>query len=332
MTIDDLLRGLLVGLFFVAGLPIGAVLWLCIHALVRGRWGAVLHPALGAFANVPAWLALAFVPLLIGLDRVYPGASPWFVVRTALVLAAVGFFAQRLTHVSAADLVPTSRRLASLGLVVVTVAAVVGACDWGMSLDPDHVSGVYPLRTIVGWLGTAFAAAVALTLGGPNGGRLTEQVRADLGSILVTVAVLWTYLLYADLVVVWTGDLPKETSWWSARGFSPAAGSWAAVGWTLVGLQLGVPLATLLFRAVKRSRWALFSVACVVVIARALDALWTIAPTWESGFGWGEELGALAPMGILGTAIGVRFRKFPEVPPLSLHVLEEIHDPAWVTP
>ena len=54
------------------GVVLGALANAWIHRLTGGRWGDVLRPATLRLARSMPWLLALFLPLLLGLDLLYP--------------------------------------------------------------------------------------------------------------------------------------------------------------------------------------------------------------------------------------------------------------------
>src|SRR5436309_713669 len=63
------------------GVVLGALANEWIHRLTGGRWGDVLRPATLRLARSMPWLLALFLPLLLGLDLLYPwwraGSADW---------------------------------------------------------------------------------------------------------------------------------------------------------------------------------------------------------------------------------------------------------------
>src|SRR5947209_174913 len=68
-------RGWLVGFAVWSCVPIGSMTLLLIHRLTGGPWGVAAAPVLRQAAAMMAQVALAFVPVIATLSRVYPWAA-----------------------------------------------------------------------------------------------------------------------------------------------------------------------------------------------------------------------------------------------------------------
>jgi DMSO/TMAO reductase YedYZ heme-binding membrane subunit len=108
-------------------------------------------------------------------------------------------------------------------------------------------------------------------------GRL-DALRPDhyqaLGKLLLTFILLWAYTGFSQYIVIWSGDLPREVTWYVAR----TQGGWGALALTLVFGTFAIPTLLLFFRPVKRSGRALAIIGSVLLVLHALDMLWVVVP------------------------------------------------------
>ena len=157
--IQPLLRGWLVAFAIFSAIPIGSMIWLLIHCLTGGEWGFAAAPVLRPAAAMTPWLVLVFVPVLTGLDQIYPWAAdpaavpadvahwylnaPAFVIRSLIALVGWSFLAVMFAAGC------RSRLLAGLGLAFFGLTVSLVAVDWYLSLEPHYVA-------------TAFASMIAI--------------------------------------------------------------------------------------------------------------------------------------------------------------------------
>ena len=96
-----------------------------------------------------------------------------------------------------------------------------------MSLEPEWISTIYPALVCMVdvLLAMAFAVLVVTLLG-----RRLEIVDArllnDLGSLLLAFVMLWAYLTYFQYMLIWSGNLADEITWFTRR----TLGGWQPVG------------------------------------------------------------------------------------------------------
>ncbi|HEY8378498.1 MAG TPA: hypothetical protein VIK91_18515 [Nannocystis sp.] len=286
------LRAYLLGWVLWLGVALGGFSFLCVHHLVHGRWGEAVRPLLEAAARTIPVLAVLFVPIALGLPRLYAWAdaaymqaeplraakagylSPgFFLVRAALVLVAWSALAWALAR--ARTLRPG---LAALSLVTYFLTGTTAAVDWVLSLDAGMSSSAFGLHFIAGnaVAGWSFVLIVLALLEGRAGRRqvATERVH-ELGTLLFVAVMLWGYVAFAQFLLIWSADLPRQAYWYVQR----TSGGWAIVAWALVGLHFAAPFVLLLFRAIKRRPGRLAMVAALLLVMHGVELVWLIAPS-----------------------------------------------------
>ena len=118
----------------------------------------------------------------------------------------------------------------------------------------------------------------------------------DLGKLLLALVMLWAYFAYSQFLIIWSGNLPEETTWYVAR----RGGGWGAIAIGIVILQFFFPFMTLLSRAMKKSSQKLALLAALILAMRAVDVLWLIEPTFNRAHFHLSWMDVVAPLGIGG--------------------------------
>ena len=178
------------------------------------------------------------------------------------------------------------RRMTRLGPPFVIVYAVVMSIlsyDWVMSLEPHWYSTMMGPWFFMGafWSGIA-ATAVAVTFLKGGGDVLDKalgrQQLHDLGKLTFAFCVFWTYLFFAQYLVIWYGKLPWEQAWIIHRAEEPW-GKWSAL---LIVMCFVIPFAGLLGRKAKMSPMILRSIAIVLLAGLWLEKHLMVAPSIRS--------------------------------------------------
>lgn len=283
-------------------IALGSLAVLLIHRLTGGAWGVPLSAPLRAAAATLPVLALLMLPLWAALDSLFPwaGASrdpsvfeahqgQWlrplpFMLRSAAVFAVwIGIGAAALWPARGT---PRESPLpAALGAIAFILATSLFAVDWVMSLIPENST------TMIGFLLMSGQVAAALALGAlwaAARGRSGEAARGglDLGNLLLAALMFHAYCLYMDYLIVWEANEPGEIAWYLRR--SETLG--VVYHWLLILVYLALPMALLLFRAVKRSPRGLAGVAALVLTGHLLMTYWYLAPLVAAGAGPGRFL------------------------------------------
>jgi hypothetical protein len=282
MQIEPLLRGWLVAFAVFSCIPIGSMIWLQIHRLTGGAWGIAAAPVLRPAAAMSPFLIAAFVPVLAGLNRIYPwaadpGALPpdvayWylngtsFLLRSLIALVGWSFFA----IVFAAGW--GGRLMAGLGLAFFGLTISLVAVDWYLSLDPHYVATAFGAMIAIQQLLLALAVTALI---GPA--ALQGKVAGDLGALLIATLLGVVYLEFMTFVVAWYGDLPEKASWFLKRS-SPG---WISVLMAALAVGAVLPFGMLLMQRVRRSRRGLRIVSVAILLGSVLHFIWLLVPTFD---------------------------------------------------
>jgi hypothetical protein len=143
----------------------------------------------------------------------------------------------------------------------------------------------------------------------------------DLGNLLLTFVIFWIYVSFSQFLIIWSGNLPKEISWYLQR----SASGWKWVAVFLAIFQFLIPLGLLLFREIKRKPVRLAWVASLVLMANLVNVYWLVAPSFHPGgvhLHWLD----LAALGAVGGSWTILFLRFLNAQPLlPLHPEEDLH-------
>jgi hypothetical protein len=264
-------------------IPIGALILFMTSYLVRRRWTVALHPVFVAATGLLPVVALTFIPVLLLMKDIYPaiadGASlppfkahwftPWFfVLRTVFYFAVWIGLSAWLRRSWRND--EAMVRAASAGAIVGVLLISFAGIDWVESLEPEFHSSIYGLIYISFTLvnGTAFVLAAGLLSTRPIGPS------RGYSGLLLAVLLLWCYLHAMQYIVIWSGNIPKEVTWYLAR---------SEHGWqfALAGLSLGqfvFPFCAMLSSRVRSDPHWLLALCTLTLAMRGLESAILILP------------------------------------------------------
>src|SRR6201997_4480067 len=124
-----------------------------------------------------------------------------------------------------------------------------------MSLEPEWYSTIFVIIIMAGQFLSALALMTALLAIFSRQGLLSEdlpiKVFHDLGKMLLAFVIFWIYVSFSQFLIIWSGNLPKEISWYLHR----STGGWQWVALVLMLSQFFIPFALLLSRAAKRQKF-----------------------------------------------------------------------------
>ena len=320
----------LVGFIFWAGISLGSLALLMLQHLTGGAWGVVIRRVLEASTRTLPLILLLFIPVAIGLKQIYPWMNPaemntevlrlkaahflnpsFFMIRAAVYFALWSVLALLLNWLSLKqDRTADSkydkqmRMLSGPGLGIFIITVTFAAIDWVMSLDPSWSSTIFGLIFVASWTMSALAFTVMtsawLSQREPMNAVLRPSHFQDLGNLTLTLVMLWTYFAFSQYLIIWSANLPEETTWYVARKH----GGWGAIALAIAILQFAFPFLILLSRAAKSSGRKLALLALLILVMRALDVIWLIEPTFNRESFHLSWMDVVAPIAIGGLWLG----------------------------
>ena len=144
-------------------------------------------------------------------------------------------------------------RLSAPGIVAFFFTITFCAIDYVMSLDASWASTIFGFLIAIGEGLTAMSLMVAvLTLlakYGPIDHALTSKHLHDLGKLMLALVMLWAYLSFSQYLIIYSGNLPQEVTWYVRR----LNGGWEWVGLALLLLHFALPFVLLLSQSLKKN-------------------------------------------------------------------------------
>jgi hypothetical protein len=293
----------LMGFLFWMGLTLGCFPVLMIYHLVGGSWGLPIRRFLEAGISTLPLMALLLVPVLFGLGYLYRWAQPaalaadpilqrkeaylnlpGFLLRMLVFFAIWGVLAvlllrwsSRQTRSNDQDSLIALRKISGPGLVLFGLATSFAYVDWVMALEPDWYSSIFPVIILMGQILAALAFSIVLSRATNSGQSVLAEQSNQLGDLLLAFVMLWAYMSFAQIIIIYAGNLPHEIIWYLHR----MRGGWLIVSWALALFAFGVPFFLLLFRRVKRSPVWLHGLAVGLLVVQAICVFWYVAPSFR---------------------------------------------------
>jgi hypothetical protein len=211
------------------------------------------------------------------------------------------------------------RRLAPLYVVIYAYVFTLVAFDCIMALQPHWFSNLLGGFFFMGsFLGAHMLLALLMIYGARHLGiadLVSPKQRHDLGKLCFGFTVFWTYLMWAQFLVIWYGNLPEETGFVFARLW----GHWQPIGRAVFFGMFLIPFFGLLGVAPKKNRVTLAFFATVSIVSLWLERYLLIMPsiTPHPGpvFGRPEGGPTLAFLGLFLLTYGLFGRMFPMLSP-----------------
>ncbi len=333
----------LVNLLFWMGIAQGGIAVSASFYLTNARWGGVGQYRLAeAFV---AFLPLSFVlfwVLYAGRHQIFvwvdhPLAekadwlnAPFLFARDGAALAVMTLLSLWFVRLSrredirgwaesAGDIGDSPRPIRRLSVVMALCYAYIYsmiAFDLVMSLAPRWHSTLFGAYFFTGayWSAVVTMALIAVALGRGVSGEIEHRYRDalhDIGKLFFACSVFWVYLLFAQYIVIWYGDIPAETFFVVPRvQYLP----WGALGWSALILIWAIPFCVLMGKRPKRTPAILAPVCVLGLIGMWIERYVLVVPSLSRAhipFGWVEVLITLGFFGAFGLAALPGLRMVP---------------------
>jgi hypothetical protein len=261
-------------------------------------------------------MVILFIPILLGMHAIFEWSHaeavqkdpiiafkakwylnlPFFLVRVVLFyFLPWGLMTYLMVRSSTrqdaakesveAELISRQRMTpAALSIPVYVLAVTFFTVDMAMSLQPHWFSTMYGVIFLVGFGLTAMALATLLILLWrdipPYKGLIHFEFRRDWGNLLFTMTVFWSYVSFSQLLIIYSGNLPEETSFYLRRN----SGGWHPVSWLIVIFHFFVPFFLLLAPRTKRIPQQLILGVVILLAIRVVEIFWEIKPAFSATF------------------------------------------------
>jgi hypothetical protein len=302
---EQFLRSYLVGFIFWNGMALGSLVLMMIQYMTGGAWGMIARRTFEAASRVLPLMIILVLPILFGATILFPWTFPaalhdkvlqdkafylnlpGFYLRTPIYYI-IWFGLMYLLNKWSLDQDKTgdiqiAKRLETLsgaGIVIFVFTGTLAAVDWLMALSPHWFSTIYGLLVMVGQVLSSLALVVAtiVLMAGysPLKNIITKRHLHDLGKLMLALTMLWAYLSFSQLILIWSGNLPEEISYYIDR----LNGGWEYIGAGLLMFHFAFPFLMLLSQKLKKNPATISRIALYIIFVRLIDIIWLVEPNF----------------------------------------------------
>jgi hypothetical protein len=305
-------RAYLLGFMLWLGVALGSMAILMIRHLTGGGWGMVIRRILGAAMRTVPLLAVLFIPVILGIHKLYIWAQPLdqiadkhfrehladitrtYLTTNGFIGRAIFYFAiwnllsfllskwsRETDHPGSPDHTGRFKAIAGPGLILYGFTISFAAIDWVMSIDPSWISTIFGLVVLIGQVLSAMCFAVVVERILFDYKPMSEMLKPDFvhdhGKWILTFIMVWAYFNFSQWLIIWAGNLPSEITFYMTR----LHGGWGSVGLFLVLFHFAIPFAILLSRPFKRDIRKLVWLAVWMLLMGYVDMFWIIEPNFS---------------------------------------------------
>jgi hypothetical protein len=165
-------------------------------------------------------------------------------------------------------------------LLVFGVTSSTSAWDFVMSIDTHWFSTMFGWYTLASWHVTGLAIITLTVVTLKEQGYLkivNESHLHDLGKFMFAFTIFWTYVWFAQFMLIYYANLPEETIYYRER-FSGFGGIYKAPFFINIFLNFVFPFLVLMTRDAKRTYIFLKLAAWGIIIGHYFDFYTNIMP------------------------------------------------------
>jgi len=200
-------------------------------------------------------------------------------------------------------------------LVFFMLTESMASWDWIMGLDPHWFSTLFGWYVLASLLVSALTVIAFVTIYLRSKGylpKVNDSHIHDLAKFMFGFSVFWTYLWFAQFMLIWYADIPEETTYFVLR-FS----EYKTLLLSMVVMNFAFPVLLLLNSDFKSRPWFVFIGGTVILIGHYVDLFIMIMPgtvggSWSFGI---PELGAA--LFFIGIFIYTVFSAFAKADPVA---------------
>jgi len=308
---------------YVLTVGLGCLFIVALEHLVGARWSVPIRRVPERLSSLVVFVIPVALAALLSLPVLYPwarpeaagnpiiaGKAPWlnvpfFALRVIVCLALWAMSHRVLMGGSVKqDLTKDpmfsvrAGRFAPAFMAIFALTVTVVAFDWISSLEPEWYSDIFGIYIFAGAFLAGLAATSIAVVHLMERGRL-PGVRPDhlynLGGFMFAFTVFWSYIGFAQYMLMWYGNMPEEVFWYRQR----IEGPWLSMVGFLALVHFVVPFFALIPRETKGDPRRLCQAAVLILLAHFLDLYWLIFPVVGDSpvFSWPEVSFALFFLG-----------------------------------
>ncbi|WP_045687816.1 MULTISPECIES: hypothetical protein [Hymenobacter] len=265
-------------------------------------------------------------------DAIIAGKSgflsvPFYLIRTISYVVIWVVFTNKLRSLSLAEdlnggteYFHKSITASALFLVLFAVTSSMSAWDWVMSIDTHWFSTMFGWYVFASWWVSGIAATTLCVIFLKQAGYL-RFVQAghlhDLGKFMFGFSIFWTYVWFAQFMLIWYANLPEESVYYNQRlgGFN---NQYTWIFFFNLLINFAFPFLVLMTRDAKRQMIMLKIVSIAILIGHWFDFYLMIMPaTMQAENGFIIEIGTA--MVFLGSFLLLITKRLSQASLIPIH-------------
>jgi hypothetical protein len=301
---------LLMNNFYFMAISLGGIFFLAVQYVAEVGWSVVIKrilEAMGQYMVVAGVIMIAIIalgghhlyhwmhsevtdPASPQYDAIIAGKSgflnPAFfwirVIAYFIIWYGFAFLVRRETLQMDNDLTGADARYLKIKrwgaafLVLFAVTSSTSAWDFIMSIETHWFSTLFGWYTFAGLFVTSLSVLAFITAYLKSKGYLPEvndNHLHDIGKFMFAFSIFWTYLWFAQFMLIWYSNLPEEITYFQLR-----QDHYRAIWLGAFFINFIVPFLVLMTRDAKRKLYLIMFMSVVIFIGHWMDTYIMVIP------------------------------------------------------
>ncbi len=295
--------------YYYLSLAIGAAFFLAIQSISQSGWSSAFKRVPEAMMAYIPFAAVSFLLLYFGIHDLYHWSNKAAVASDALLqhksaFLNVPFFYLRLIvffilwiiftrilrklslkedsydpsdHKGIMGLFGKSELYSKIFIFILAITFSFSAFDWIMSIDAHWYSTIFALKNFVAAFlhGVSVITLIVFILYKRGYFPFLNKYHLhDFARYIFILSIIWGYFWFAQFMIIWYGNIPEETIYYSARWQE----GWKVLFFLEIGLNWTIPFLVLLPVKTSRNMTVITIVIFFLLIGQYLDLYGQVVP------------------------------------------------------
>jgi hypothetical protein len=338
---------LIVNYYFLS-LAMGGTFFLVIQNISQSGWSSAFKRVPEAMMAYIPFAAGFFLLIYFGMHNLYQWSDkeavsadhilqhkavflniPFFYVRMIIYFALWILFAFILRNFSLREdktnpvdqagileLFRKSELFSKIFIFILAFTFSLSAFDWIMSIDAHWSSTIFALKNLIAAFlhGVSVLALIVFILYKRGYFPFLNKFHLhDFSRYIFIFSILWGYFWFAQFMIIWYGNIPEETIYYSMR-WNPG---WKVLFFLEIGLNWTIPFMVLLPVKTSRNMTVITIVIVFLIIGQYIDLFCQVIPgtTGVLKYGWIEAGLFLGYAGLFALVVATALSKATIIPP-----------------
>jgi hypothetical protein len=333
--------------YYFFSVAMGGAFFFVIQSISQSGWSSAFKRVSEAMMSYIPFAALFFLLLWFGMNDLYHWSQkqtvpldlmiqhksgylnvPFFFGRMILYFLLWIVFIRKLRQISLredlADPADTNGIMVLFGktelyskifIFILAVTFSLSAIDWIMSLDVKWYSTIFAVKNLVAAFlhGVSILTLVVFILYKKGYFPfLNEYHLHDFARYIFMLSIVWGYFWFAQFMIIWYGNIPEETVYYSVRWQE----GWKILFFAEIGLNWFIPFMVLLPVKTSRNMTVITVVIIFLIIGQYIDLFVQVIPgtTGALKFGWISVGTFLGYAGLFSLVVATTLSKAKIIP------------------